>query len=94
MANRSEHQRSFESPNSFHKGIMREVRLAKRQEAEERNSHTAPDKRRAFWRDRGFARQSQAASLVKGTVLEINTKAKEQKQRSADWPLLPEGLIA
>lgn len=72
------------------KGSARLVRLAKREEAETRNSHTAPDKRRSYWRELGFTRQSQAASLVASTVAECNERAKDNKQRSEDWPLLPE----
>lgn len=70
----------------------REVQIAKHAEAVERNQYTVPDKRRAFWRERGFTRQSQAASLIKGVVVLTNAQAKERKQRSADWPLIPEEI--
>jgi hypothetical protein len=72
------------------KGSARLVRTAKREEAETRNSRTAPDKRRQYWRDRGFIRQSQAANLVASTVADCNERAKDNRQRSEDWPLLPE----
>jgi len=90
MANRLEHQRSSESLHSSHKGVSRTIRANKRTEAEIRNESTEPDKRRSFWRERGFSRQSQAASLVTSTVSEINEQAMIKKQRSADWPLVPD----
>jgi hypothetical protein len=70
-----------------HKGIARVIRENKRTEAEIRNQATVPDKRRSFWRERGFTRQSQAASLVTSTVSEVNQQAKINKQRSEDWPI-------
>lgn len=76
------------------KGSARIIRVAKRSEAEIRNQNSQPDKRRAFWRERGFTRQSQAANLVKGTVGEINEQAAEHKQRAADWPLIPVEVTA
>lgn len=75
-------------PGTSHKGVSRTIKANKRTEAEERNEKTVPDKRRAFWRERGFNRQSQAAALVAGTVADVNTRAKEQRQRAEDWPLL------
>lgn len=93
MANRPEHQHNPEADRRIsHKGVSRLVRENKRNEAELRNEETVDDKRRSFWRERGFVRQSHAAILVHGTVTEINARAKERKQRSEDWPLLPEEL--
>jgi hypothetical protein len=74
----------------YRKGIMRNIRETKRAEAEERNQHTVPDKRRAFWRERGFSRQSQAAATIKGVVILTNEQAKIHKQRSQDWPMINE----
>lgn len=88
MPNRIELENKPRRP--YLRGIRRDIRSAKRAEAEERNSNTSPDKRRAYWRERGFTRQSQAAGLVASTVAECNERAKENKQRSEDWPLLPE----
>lgn len=77
-----------QGPGTTHKGIAREIREAKRTEAETRNADTVTDKRRSFWRERGFTRQSQAASLVTRTVSEVNEQAKIHKQRSEDWPMI------
>lgn len=74
------------------KGAARIVRLNKRMEAEERNQQTVPDKRRAFWKERGFIRQSHAASVIKNVVVLTNAQAKQLKQRSEDWPLIAEDL--
>jgi hypothetical protein len=79
-------------PGTSHKGISRAIRDHKHSEAETRNANTAPDRKRSFWRERGFTRQSQAANLVAGTVAEVNEQARIHKQRSADWSLLPEEM--
>jgi hypothetical protein len=71
---------------------MRQIRDSKRTEAELRNEDTVPDKRRSFWRERGFIRQSQAASVIKGVVILTNEQAKIHKQRSEDWPLIKDEL--
>lgn len=81
-----------QGPGTSHKGISREIRAAKREEAEERNADTPFDRKRSYWRERGFIRQSQAASLVTTTVADINAQAKIHKQRAEDWPLLTEDL--
>jgi len=81
-----------QGPGTSHKGISREIKTAKHNEAAERNSRTAPDRTRQFWRDRGFKRQSQAASLVTSTVSDVNEQAKIHKQRAEDWPLVTEDL--
>jgi hypothetical protein len=93
MANRPEHQRSFESPNTSHRGVSRIVRLQKRLEAEHRNATSVPDRRRQFWRDRGFTNQSHAARAVLDTVSDCNDRAAALKQRSEDWPLVPEEIF-
>jgi hypothetical protein len=82
MANRSELQGT-----NFHKGIARVIRANKRMEADVRNSVSAPDRRRAFWRERGFTRQSHARQVIYGTVADINAQAITHKQRAEDWPL-------
>jgi regulator of replication initiation timing len=41
------------------KGYMREIRIAKRQEAEERNAKTLPMNRRSYARSQGYNRVSQ-----------------------------------
>jgi hypothetical protein len=93
MPNRKEYHRNPDADRrESHKGIARQIKVAKRIEAELRNEETVPDKRRSFWRERGFSRQSQAASLIKGVVVLTNAQAKEHKQRSEDWPLLPPEL--
>lgn len=80
MPNRPEFQIS-------HRGTMRTVRVNKRQEAEERNARTEPDRRRAYWRALGFDRQSHAASTVARTVSEANRIAEDVRARSGqdDW---------
>lgn len=89
MPNRPEFQVSYPRANgALNKGVARLVRANKRAEAEERNENTVADKRRGFWRERGFSRQSQAASLVTSTVASVNEQAKIHKQRSEDWPLI------
>jgi hypothetical protein len=87
MANRPEHQRSFESPHASHKGISRVVRANKRAEAKQRQANSASDKRRSFWRERGFARQSQCARAVKDAVTEANQLTEAMRERSGlpDW---------
>ena len=92
MANRPEHQRSFESNHSSHRGVMRQIRANKRNEAELRNEESAPDKRRSYWRALGFDRQSHCARTIKETVADVNTQAKDNKQRSQDWPLVTADL--
>lgn len=42
----------------YRKGYMREIRLAKRQEAEERNAKTLPMNRRSYARSQGYPRVS------------------------------------
>lgn len=71
-------------------GTQREIRKYKHEEAEERNKNSAPDKRRAYWRERGFSRQSEAARLILNTVTEINSTAVSLRQRSEDWPIVPD----
>lgn len=79
-----------QGPGTSHKGISRQIRENKRTEAEERNSNTPEDRTRAFWKARGFSRQSQAARLVTSTVAEINSLAAANHQRSEDWPMVPD----
>jgi hypothetical protein len=90
MPNRPEFQITYPkaAKGALNKGVLRTVRANKRAEAEERNTHTVPDKRRAFWRERGFNRQSHAASVIKGVVVLTNEQAKIHKQRSEDWPMV------
>lgn len=45
--------------HTSHKGIMRGIRAAKQEEAEERNANTFPRNRRSHARKQGFARNSQ-----------------------------------
>jgi hypothetical protein len=85
MANRPELQNEL-----HHRGIRREIRNAKRAEAEERSKHTAPVNCRAYWKERGFRRESDARRTVWDTVFDINEQAATHKQRSADWPLVPD----
>jgi len=54
----------------FRHGISRQIRAAKKAEAEERNLRTHPDKRRAHWRALGFSRESVAAHFVRKAVAE------------------------
>lgn len=72
MANRPEFQRHVDADGRklYRKGLRRQVRATKRMEADVRNSVSAPDKRRSFWRERGFSRQSEAARIVRGAVAE------------------------
>lgn len=78
MPNRSEFQIQHDSLGRriSNKGVRHAVRFAKRVEAEERNSHTAPDKRRSYWRERGFTRESHAAAVVRNAVAEGNVISK------------------
>lgn len=94
MPNRPEYQINYPraAKGALNKGVLRTVRANKRAEAEERNANTVPDKRRAFWRERGFTRQSHAASVIKGVVVLTNQQAKERKQRSEDWPTVSNDL--
>jgi len=82
-------------PGTSHKGVARTIRINKRAEAEERNNseYTVPEVRRAFWRERGFNNMSHARRAIRQTVVECNDQAEANRQRSADWPLLPEGLL-
>lgn len=76
------------------KGSARKVKLYKRAEAEDRNARTPDSKRRSYWRSLGFKRQSHAERLVLNTVTDVNERAKIHKQRSEDWPILPEEISA
>jgi hypothetical protein len=70
MANRPELQGKRKGDRVYRKGIMRSIREARREEAIDRDKRTAPDKRRSYWRELGFTRQSEAARIVKGAVAE------------------------
>jgi hypothetical protein len=79
-------------PGTSHKGVSRQIRENKRTEAEIRNEHTDPYKRRSFWREYGFTRQSQAANIVTSTVCDVNQQAAANKQRAKDWPMVKDEL--
>lgn len=59
-------------PGTSHRGISRTIRENKRAEAFQRDKHTHPEKRKAFWRERGFTSQSHAARVIGLTVLDAN----------------------
>jgi len=73
MPNRAEFQKRYGTgkkdgrPNT---GAMRTVRENKRAEAERRNANSPARKRRQFWRDLGFTRESHAAEVVRKAVAE------------------------
>lgn len=62
---------------------MRVVRHNKRTEAEERNSRTLPERRRSYWRDRGFKSQSHAAQVVRDAVAEGTKIVKDMRDHQA-----------
>lgn len=68
-------------------GTRREIRAAKRKEAETRNEKTHPDNRRAHWKAQGFSRKSVAARIVKLTVAEANVIANRIREQTGlpDW---------
>ncbi len=79
MPNRSEYQIRYGTgkkdgrPNT---GAKRAVRQAKRNEAERRNANSPEQKRRQYWRERGFLNESHAARVVKSAVAEGNVISK------------------
>lgn len=74
MPNRSELQTTHDEQGRriYRKGIMRQIRTAKRAEAETRNADSPERKRRSYWRERGFSRESDAARVVRQAVAEGN----------------------
>lgn len=70
-------------------GTRREIRAAKRKEAETRNEKTHPDNRRVHWKAQGFSRKSVAARIIRETVAEGNRMAEAVRNRSGqeDWTL-------
>ena len=74
------------------KGSRRILRANKHLEAKERNFHTAPDSRRSYWRALGFARKSEAAAIVRGTVADANAIADDIREKTGlpDWRPLVE----
>ena len=69
------------------KRASREIKAAKRNEAVERNANTHPRKRRKYWQSLGFSRESDAARVVRETVVEGNKIANDVRARSGqdDW---------
>lgn len=73
MPNRREFQQRYgtgKKNGQLNTGALRKVRAAKRAEAEERNRNSAPERRRSYWRARGFTSESHARRCVEQAVNE------------------------